>query len=67
MHGAPHTPARWIASSTPNQQSWHELQALTEAEIAFLEAGGATVISDPGDHVDAIFAQTGPALEAVLP
>jgi hypothetical protein len=28
---------------------------LTETEIAFLEAGGATVISDPGGHVDAIF------------
>jgi hypothetical protein len=40
---------------------------LTETEIAFLEAGGATVIADPGGHVDAIFAQTGPALAAVLP
>ena len=39
---------------------------LTDDEIAFLEAGGATVLSAAGGHVDAIFAQTGPALETAL-
>ena len=40
---------------------------LTENEIAFLEAAGAQVVSDPGGHVDAIFALTGPALARALP
>lgn len=39
---------------------------LTDEEIAFLHASGATVLSATGGHVDAIFAQTGPALEAAL-
>ena len=40
---------------------------LTEDEIAFLDAAGAVVLSDPGGHVDAIFALTGPALASALP
>ncbi len=40
---------------------------LTENEIAFLVTAGAEVVSDPGGHVDAIFALTGPALAGALP
>lgn len=39
---------------------------LTDDEIRFLEAGGATVLRGSGGHVDAIFAQTGPALAIAL-
>ncbi len=39
---------------------------LTGKEVAFLDAAGATVVSDPGGHVDAIFALTGPALATAL-
>ncbi len=39
---------------------------LTKKEIAFLEDAGAEVVSDPGGHVDAIFALTGPALDNAL-
>lgn len=40
---------------------------LTENEVAFLDAAGAEVVSDPGGHVDAAFALTGPALAGALP
>lgn len=36
--------------------------SLNEDEIAFLEEAGAEIVSNPGGHVDAIFALTGPAL-----
>ena len=39
---------------------------LTDDEIGFLEAGGAQVLRAAGGHVDAIFAQTGPALATAL-
>ena len=39
---------------------------LTEKEVAFLNAAGATAVSDPGGHVDAIFVLTGPALATAL-
>ena len=39
---------------------------LSKKEIAFLDAAGAEVVSDPGGHVDAIFALTGPALADAL-
>lgn len=43
-----------------------QVGSLTDDEIRFLESGGARVLPAAGGHVDAIFAQTGPALAIAL-